>query len=140
MSKYLESFAERFALLDAGNLDTLGALYNPDITFRDPLHQIHGLPALRDYFAQLYGNARDIRYDFHDADETRPGQGYLRWTLHFRHPRLNGGQPISLDGCSHLQWRERVHFHQDYYDAGALLYEHVPVLGSLIGWLKGRLA
>lgn len=140
MSKYLETFAERFATLDAGNLQRLDELYNEDITFRDPLHQIHGLPALREYFAELYANARDIRYDFHDASETRPGHGYLRWTLHFRHPRLNGGQPIALDGCSHLQWDERVHFHQDYFDAGALLYEHVPVLGGLIGWLKGRLA
>jgi len=140
MSKYLETFAERFATLDTGNLQDLDNLYSKTITFRDPLHQIHGLPALRAYFAQLYANARDIRYDFHDASETRPGDGYLRWTLHFRHPRLDGGRLISLDGCSHLQWRERVEFHQDYFDAGALLYEHVPVLGRMIGWLKGRLA
>lgn len=140
MSKYLETFAERFATLDSGNLQALDKLYSESITFRDPLHQIHGLPALRAYFTQLYANARDIRYDFHEAGETRPGNGYLRWTLHFRHPRLEGGRVISLDGCSHLQWHERVEFHQDYFDAGALLYEHVPVLGRMIGWLKGRLA
>ncbi len=140
MSKYLEAFAERFATLDAGNLQNLDKLYSESITFRDPLHQIHGLPALRAYFAELYANASDIRYDFHDASETSPGAGYLRWTLHFRHPRLAAGRLISLDGCSHLQWQERVHFHQDYFDAGALLYEHVPVLGRMIGWLKGRLA
>lgn len=140
MSEYLETFAERFATLDAEHLEKLDTLYNEAIIFRDPLHRIHGLPALRDYFAQLYANASDIRYDFHDASETRPGEGYLRWTLHFRHPRLAGGQPISLDGCSHLQWRDRVHFHQDYFDAGALLYEHLPLFGRVIGWLKGRLA
>jgi len=140
MSIYLERFAERFAALDAGSLGELKKLYSADIVFRDPLHEIHGLPALRDYFAQLYANVRELRYEFHDAAETRPGQGYLRWTLHFRHPRLAGGQLISLDGCSHLHWGEHVHLHQDYFDAGALLYEHVPVLGGVIGWLKGRLA
>lgn len=140
MSTYLQSFANRFATLDASCLGRLDELYSDTIAFRDPLHEINGLPALRAYFAQLYANAQDIRYDFHDMDEAGPGRGYLRWTLHFRHPRLKGGKLISLDGCSHLRWTDRVHFHRDYFDAGALLYEHLPVMGSLIGWLKGRLA
>ncbi|MCU1732316.1 MULTISPECIES: nuclear transport factor 2 family protein [unclassified Pseudomonas] len=140
MSSYLQSFANRFATLDAGSLSRLDELYSDTIVFRDPLHEINGLPALRAYFDQLYANAQDIRYDFHDLDEVGAGRGYLRWTLHFRHPRLEGGKLISLDGCSHLRWTDRVHFHRDYFDAGALLYEHLPVMGSLIGWLKGRLA
>ena len=27
----------------------------------------------------------------------------------------------------------------DYFDAGALLYEHVPVLGRIVSWLKRRM-
>ncbi|AUZ59768.1 Putative transcriptional regulator [Pseudomonas sp. XWY-1] len=140
MSAYLQQFAERFARLDGASLDTLDKLYSDDVTFRDPLHQIQGLQALRAYFEQLYANASDIRYAFTSADEVKPGQGYLRWTLQFCHPRLAGGQPITLQGCSCLHWRDRVHFHQDYFDAGALLYEHLPVMGTAIRWLKGRLA
>ncbi|MFV3402715.1 MULTISPECIES: nuclear transport factor 2 family protein [Pseudomonas] len=140
MSAYLQEFAERFARLDAANLGVLEHLYSEDVTFRDPLHRIQGLPALSAYFKQLYANAQDIRYEFSSADEVRPGQGYLRWTLQFRHPRLARGQPIAVQGCSVLHWRERVHFHQDYFDAGALLYEHIPIMGRAIGWLKGRLA
>ncbi|MFJ4452697.1 nuclear transport factor 2 family protein [Pseudomonas sp. NPDC089392] len=140
MSTYLQHFTERFAALDSDHLDLLGDLYSEDITFRDPLHQISGLPALRAYFAQLYANVAEVRYTFEGLDEPQPGYGYIRWTLYYRHPRLAGGRPISLQGCSHLRWRGRVHFHQDYFDAGALLYEHVPVMGSAIRWLKGRLA
>ena len=140
MSVFLQSFAERFASLDGQHLQMLEKLYSEHVTFRDPLHQLEGLPALRDYFAQLYANAHAICYEFSGADEVQPGQGYLRWTLQFRHPRLAGGRLISLQGCSHLKWQERVYFHQDYFDAGALLYEHVPVMGSAIRWLKGRLA
>ena len=29
---------------------------------------------------------------------------------------------------------------RDYFDAGNLLYEHLPVLGAAIRWLKRRLA
>ncbi|MDF0732387.1 nuclear transport factor 2 family protein [Pseudomonas entomophila] len=140
MSAFLTQFANRFATLDAASLDGLGTLYTTDVQFRDPLHQFDGLPALRAYFEQLYANAHDIRYDIHATDQTAPGEGYLRWTLYFRHPRLARGQLIRLDGCSHLRWEERVYHHQDYFDAGALLYEHVPVLGAVIGWLKRRLA
>ncbi|MFJ2982501.1 MULTISPECIES: nuclear transport factor 2 family protein [unclassified Pseudomonas] len=140
MSSYLQTFAKRFAQLDARTLDQLSDLYSDDVIFRDPLHQISGLTALRAYFAELYGNAQEVRYTFEGTDEVQPGHGYIRWTLHFRHPRLNSGRLISLQGCSHVRWHERVYFHQDYFDAGALLYEHVPVLGSAVRWLKGRLA
>ncbi|MDB6442531.1 nuclear transport factor 2 family protein [Pseudomonas sp. 21TX0197] len=140
MSAYLQQFAERFASLDGDNLDTLEKLYSEDVVFCDPLHHIRGLQDLRAYFAQLYANAEDIRYLISGTDEVQPGQGYLRWTLQFRHSRLAHGQQITLQGCSHLQWHDRVHFHQDYFDAGALLYEHIPVMGGAIRWLKGRLA
>ena len=140
MSSYLQSFAQRFATLDTHNLDLLNDLYSEDVEFRDPLHQINGLPALRAYFAQLYAKVPECHYRFEGTDELEPGHGYIRWILHFRHPQLAGGQLISLQGCSHLRWHERVHFHQDYFDAGALLYEHVPAMGSVIRWLKGRLA
>ena len=50
------------------------------------------------------------------------------------------GVPIQVCGCSYLQWRNKVHLHRDYFDAGALLYEHLPLLGRTIGWLKRRLA
>lgn len=140
MSAYLLHFADTFATLNADCLDRLGDLYSNDVQFRDPLHQLDGLPALRRYFEKLYSNVQDIRYDLLDVDETTPGHGYLRWNLHFRHPRLSHGQPISLQGCSHLRWTHQVYLHHDYFDAGALLYEHIPVLGGVIGWVKGRLA
>ena len=48
---------------------------------------------------------------------------------------------IAVDGCSHLQWRgDRVVFHRDYYDLGQLLYDNIPLLGRVTGWLKRRLA
>ena len=140
MSTYLQYFAERFATLDSHNLDLLNDLYSEDVAFRDPLHQLTGLRALRAYFAQLYAKVPDVHYRFEGTDDLEPGHGYIRWTLHYRHPQLARGQLISLQGCSHLRWQERVHFHQDYFDAGALLYEHVPVMGSVICWLNGRLA
>lgn len=140
MPDFLECFAREFASLDRHNLNRLEQLYSADIQFCDPLHEIHGLARLHDYFAQLYANLSEVRFDFHGADTCGEGQGYLRWTLNYCHPRLNGGRSIRVQGCSYLHWREgRVYRHRDYFDAGALLYEQVPILGSVIAWLKRRL-
>ena len=75
MSTYLQHFTERFATLGAHNLELLGDLYSEDVTFRDPLHHINGLTALRGYFAQLYANVDEVRYSFEGLDEPQPGHG-----------------------------------------------------------------
>lgn len=141
MSEFLQGFARDFAALDKHNLERLGQLYSDDIRFTDPLHEVQGLPQVRRYFAELYANVSELKFNVHGFDASGEGQGYLRWTMTYRHPRLQGGQPIQVEGCSHLLWRDdKVYRHRDYFDAGALLYEHLPLLGRVIHWLKGRLA
>lgn len=141
MSEFLREYARRFATLNKHNLDRLGELYSDDIAFADPLQQVHGLAQLRKYFAELYANVRDLQFEFHAFDQVREGKGYLRWTMTFSHPHLKHGEPIMVPGCSHLLWTEdKVFQHRDFFDAGALLYEHLPVMGRMIRWLKGRLA
>ncbi|BBI47777.1 hypothetical protein HORIV_01980 [Vreelandella olivaria] len=65
---------------------------------------------------------------------------YLDMT--FIHPRLAGGKPVEVEGCSALTFADdgRVQRHRDYFDAGAMLYEQLPLMGSAIRWLKKRLA
>jgi hypothetical protein len=140
MSDFLHRFAHAFATLDKDNLARLGELYSVDALFRDPLHEVRGLANLQRYFAELYANVSELRFDFYGFDQVRPGEGYLRWTLSYRHPRLAAGQLIRVEGCSHLLWRDKVDQHRDFFDAGGLLYEHLPVLGQAIRWLKRRLA
>ena len=141
MSIDLQAFAERFTALNAHNLAPLAELYHPDVVFQDPLHRVRGLAALQAYFAELYANVTELRFEFLGLDVVSDTQGYLRWTMQYRHPRRAGGQLVCVEGCSHLVFCEqKVISHRDYFDAGALLYEHVPLLGRLIRWLKGRLA
>ncbi|MEA9990312.1 nuclear transport factor 2 family protein [Pseudomonas sp. RTS1] len=139
MSDFLRQFAHTFATLDKHNLHLLGRLYSEDVAFADPLHEVQGLPALQRYFADLYSNVSELNFDFHGFDTVAEGEGYLRWAMRFRHPRLAGGQVIEVPGCSHLMWHDKVYRHRDYFDAGALLYEHVPLLGRVIRWLKRRM-
>ncbi|SEJ20887.1 nuclear transport factor 2 family protein [Pseudomonas sp. NFR16] len=141
MSEFLRDYARRFAALNKDNLERLGELYADDIAFADPMRKAQGLAEVRRYFAELYANVSDLQFEFHAFDQVREGKGYLRWTRTYCHPRLNQGEPIAVQGCSHLLWAEnKVFQHRDFFDAGALLYEHVPVMGRMIRWLKRRLA
>lgn len=140
MSEFLHQFARSFATLDKHNLQRLDSLYSDDIRFTDPLHEVQGLPALHAYFAQMYSNVSHLSFEFHGFDQVANGEGYLRWNMRFRHPRLAGGELIEVRGCSHLLWHDKVYRHHDYFDAGALLYEHVPVLGRIVRWLKRKSA
>jgi hypothetical protein len=139
MSEFLRRFAHQFAAIGQRQLQRLGELYSDDMRFTDPLHEVQGLGNCAATSASLYANVSELRFDFHGFDQIAEGEGYLRWVMSYRHPRLAGGRLIRVDGCSHLLWRDKVYRHRDYFDAGAMLYEHLPVLGRAIAWLKRRM-
>lgn len=72
MAEFLHRFAQGFAALNKDNLDQVAELYSDDVSFSDPMHDIHGLAAMQRYFAELYANVRDLHFDFHAFDEVRP--------------------------------------------------------------------
>jgi hypothetical protein len=58
-------------------------------------------------------------------------------------PRMDGGQTQTIRGATHFVLSEeaglwRVSVHRDYWDAAEELYEKLPVVGSLMRWLKKR--
>lgn len=136
----MENFLETYKRLNAGNLELLDTIYSDPIRFVDPAHEIVGLDRLRKYFAGLYANVISIDFEF--RYEMRLGdEAYVQWRMTFSHGRLNSGRPINVEGASYLQFdtTNKVYFHRDYFDLGAMLYEQLPVLGTVIAALKRRL-
>ena len=64
-------------------LDTLGDVYSPGIDFRDPLHQVKGLPAVRDVFGQMFKQLGELTVKVTDAhgDERT---GFILWEMRYR--------------------------------------------------------
>lgn len=164
-------FVQMYQHLDKDNLHLLPQVYSDDICFRDPLHQVNGITALTNYFADMYQNVQAISFNIHSiklvdgnaaqasassSTSTQPEavppatdsletntpmqEACLFWTMTYQHSKLNNGQPITVDGMSRLQFQQKIHFHRDYFDAGQMLYQHVPLLGRVINWLKNRVA
>ena len=59
--------------------------------------------------------------------------------MSYSHKRLNSAQPIQVQGHSLLKMADdKVIYHRDYVDLGAMLYEHIPLLGKVIRTIKAR--
>lgn len=134
----LDSFQTLFNELDSGNLNRLAQLYSADIRFQDPLCTVHGLDELTHYFAGAYANVISCHFDFGDA-VMQGDFATLPWVMHLRHKRIRKGQEVQVQGISHLQIRDGlVCYHRDYFDAGEMLYENLPVVGGVIRWIKDQ--
>ena len=68
------------------------------------------------------------------------GQATVIWTMTFSHDRLSSGESISVNGCSHLKFAEKIYYHRDYLDMGQMLYEHLPLFGRIVQFIKKRVA
>jgi hypothetical protein len=142
--EHLQQFESFYSDFKAADLARLGNLYGPQILFRDPVHELSGLTALETYFAASQAAVAECRFEFLDrivsASDTPSLKCCYRWRMHYSHPRLKGGAKMELMGASVLHLQEKIQFHEDFYDMGAMLYEQVPLLGGAVRWLKNRVA
>lgn len=133
----LDEFMRLFNELDKGNLNRLPEVYSEDIQFQDPLGSVSGLDQLTQYFAGAYANAISCRFEFSEPVVSGDWAA-VPWLMYLRHKRIRRGQEISVDGISRLQIRDgKVCYHRDYFDAGQLLYENLPLVGRIIRLVKG---
>lgn len=120
-------------------LSKLSEVYAEDVQFRDPFNAINGLPGVKSYYESTMKDLIDCRFEFHHSVEL-PSEAVLFWTMHYRHKKIAGGKLLEIPGSSHLKFNEKVYFHQDYFDAGAMLYEHLPLVGGILGYIKRRMS
>lgn len=135
----VNAFMVAYCQLNKDNLSLLDAIYHPDIVFEDPAHKVIGIDALHHYFNTLYLNINYCHFDINQA-VSDDKQAFLQWTMTFSHPRLQQGKPRILEGCTQLVIeQQRVIYHRDFFDLGAMLYEGLPVIGIAIKHIKARL-
>lgn len=133
----MEKFLRMYQNLHADNLQTLKIVYREDVHFIDPAHRISGIDNLTAYFSALYANIDSIHFSFLEP-LVLDSKGYVRWEMTFSHRRLAGGRSITVVGVTYLEFdvQGKVYYHQDYFDLGAMLYEHVPFLGRCVRSIK----
>ena len=66
---------------------------------------------------------------------------FVEWNMTVCHPKLNRAQPIIVPGATlfEINNNNKITYHRDYFDAGIMLYEQIPLLGKIIKWIKRKL-
>jgi steroid delta-isomerase len=127
-----------FEQLTPASLGRLGELYTADARFKDPFNEVQGVPAIRAVFEHMYATLDEPRFIVRDV-VAQGDQCFLTWDFIFRMRRFNRSEQ-TVRGGSHLLLAAdgRISLHRDYWDVAEELYEKLPVVGSLMRWLKRR--
>lgn len=134
----VDAFCEAFVEITPERPVDVAALYAPDVVFEDPVHRIEGRDALASYFRKLDGNLRYARFEVTDRLEA-DGRAALAWTMRLR-LRVGPRREVVMPGTTWLRFGERIHHHHDDFDLGALVYEQVPLLGTVVRAVRRRMA
>ena len=134
----IERFKTFYKDVKNPKLDSISDVYSADVKFKDPIHQVSGLAELHAYLSDMCTDVESGRFEFLDQ-LIGPDTAYIKWNMYFRHPKL-GKETHVVRGMSQIQFNERIYFHEDVYDMGQMIYEHVPVLGWAVKRLKNRLS
>jgi len=139
MPSVITKFIDYYAELENQPPLTLTTIYHLDAELTDPFGQYRGLFAIQNYFSQLLTHVKHCHFAINSLiyDENR---FTVTWTMSWSHPRISRGKTLLLEGCSTAEIENELIIRQrDYYDAGEMLYEHLPLLGWAIRQVKRRL-
>ncbi|MGP1681439.1 MAG: nuclear transport factor 2 family protein [Giesbergeria sp.] len=128
-----------FENLQPAHLAALDLIYAPDAEFKDPFNEVRGIAGVRGVFEHMFASLEAP----HFVVTGRVLQGsecFLTWDFIFTMRRFRRGEPQVIRGASQLVFdgSGRIRVHRDYWDAAEELYEKLPLLGTLMRWLKRR--
>ena len=127
-----------FESLTPMELQRLQEVYAPDARFKDPFNDVVGIPAIRAVFEGMYRQLDRPRFvvtrAFCQGDDA-----FVAWDFLFFF-KGEKTREQTIRGATHILFSAdgRVALHRDYWDAAEELYEKLPVLGSLMRWVKRR--
>jgi ketosteroid isomerase-like protein len=138
----LQRVVKFFEHLQPADVAQIADIYTADAQFKDPFNDVQGVPAVERIFAHMF-DALDAPRFVITQQVQQGAQCFVTWDFLFAMRRFDAGQTQTIRGASHLVLREeagvwRVAVHRDYWDAAEELYEKLPVVGSLMRWLKKR--
>lgn len=138
LSSVINRFVDYYTELDTQQPSALAAIYHPDASLIDPFGEHEGLVAIQRYFTHLLANVEQCRFSI-DPSLSSGHRFAVTWTMHWTHPRVAGGEALTLQGCSIVDIQDDLIIRQrDYYDAGEMIYEHLPLLGWAVRGVKRR--
>ena len=134
-----QNLATFFETLSPHSVAQLHTVYDAQATFKDPFNEVQGLPEIEHIFRHMYV-ALDQPHFVVTGQVVDGSQAFLTWEFRFRFKRFDTTTVQAVRGASHVLFNEQglVTMPRDYWDAAEELYENLPVVGTVMRWLKAR--
>lgn len=120
------------------SVDAFRDIYADDVVFKDPFNEVKGVEEVHGVFAHMYENLNNPRFVITEYIGTQD-IAYVKWDFMFTFKGEKKEQ--CFEGVSRLALNEsgRVNFHTDYWDAAEHIYESLPLLGTMIRFVKRKI-
>lgn len=136
-SSLIQEFKAFYQKANNSSLERMDRIYTQDVEFRDPLHTILGILALKSYVKDLYANSNHIEFEYTD-EQRGENSATITWYMKFSHSALASGKIVKLRGITQIRFTDRIYYQEDFYDLGAMLYQHIPVVGAIIRFVNSK--
>lgn len=127
-----------FETLTLQSIANLGEFYVSTAYFKDPFNEVRNVNQIAGIFTHMFTQVDAPRFEV-TATIVQGHQVFLAWNFHF-HLKHRQHDAQQIRGATHLRLAAdgRVAYHRDYWDAAEELYEKLPVLGTLMRFLRRR--
>ena len=129
----INNFVDNINSLSRDNVnEVLSQIYTNEIEFIDPVKGVNGLNELTQYFSNMYKSVDKCHFAI--TNYVTDGIHHtIEWDMTLKHQKLSKNKEITLQGASFIRFdNNKVCYHRDYYDLGALIYERLPIIGSAV--------
>lgn len=126
-----------FESLQPGTLDTIDLIYASDASFRDPFNDVCDVATIRAVYAHMFEALEHPRFEVIEIVE-QERKVCLVWLFRFGWRQKS----FEIEGSTifDLNADGLIARHRDYWDVAQGIYEHLPLLGSVLRTLRKRMA
>ena len=119
----------------------LHRIYTPKAWFKDPFNQVQGLDKIEAIFLHMYVGLDNPTFKIIHS-QVQGKEVFLTWDFIFKFKKINSDTIQVVHGASHLTLDENglIMRHRDYWDAAEEMYEKIPVLGSLMRFIRRKIS
>ena len=136
ISQQLQSLQYEYEHIQVNNIERLMAHYSSHAMFKDPFQEVSGKQAIAHIFLKMFDQLDNPSFKVLSVLHNKLEASIL-WEFHFQFKRWNHA-PQRLKGVSWLTFDELglITSHIDYWDPSEGIYEKLPIVGSLMRFLK----
>lgn len=141
MDKRIRNFVELYNHLENNAVDVdTEKTYAEFLYFNDTLVTLHTRKELIEYLENTQKQLESMSLEVLNVLENGEDV-FVRWKMETKFEVMGNHSDVQSLGISHLRFdpNGKIILHQDYWDSTNGFFQHIPILGGILQWIKTRL-